>query len=107
MQQYWHTVKPGVGKTHTIMGPSTSLSTAMMLQEEEERNHAGVIPRAIRSIFHQLQAQRQHALSSSSSSSSDNGSDDDLEMVHPHHLHLNTKLEYNFWRYMVKKFVIY
>ncbi|KAG7356967.1 kinesin motor domain containing protein [Nitzschia inconspicua] len=45
----------GSGKTHTIMGPSTTLATAML--SEEERQQAGVIPRAIRSIFHQLQQQ--------------------------------------------------
>ncbi|KAL3922733.1 MAG: hypothetical protein SGILL_002044, partial [Bacillariaceae sp.] len=46
----------GSGKTHTIMGPSSSITTAML--NEEERQQGGVIPRAIRSIFQQLQGQK-------------------------------------------------
>lgn len=37
-------------KTHTIMGPSASITTAV-----QDERHAGVIPRAIRSIFEQLE----------------------------------------------------
>jgi hypothetical protein len=40
----------GSGKTHTIMGPSASITTSV--QDEKQ---AGVIPRAIRSVFDQLQ----------------------------------------------------
>ena len=40
----------GSGKTHTIMGPSSSMTSS--LQNERQ---AGVIPRAIRSIFDQLE----------------------------------------------------
>jgi kinesin family protein 4/21/27 len=43
----------GSGKTHTIMGPSGSITTS--LQNERQ---AGVIPRAIRSIFDQLELLR-------------------------------------------------
>ncbi len=37
-------------KTHTIMGPSASITAAI-----QDERHAGVIPRAIRSIFEQLE----------------------------------------------------
>ncbi|KAG7360918.1 kinesin motor domain containing protein [Nitzschia inconspicua] len=57
----------GSGKTHTIMGPSTTLATTML--SEEERQEAGVIPRAIRSIFHQLQ--QQEAVKNSNTTSDD------------------------------------
>ena len=40
----------GSGKTHTIMGPSASITTAV-----QDQVQAGVIPRAIGSIFQQLQ----------------------------------------------------
>jgi predicted nuclease with TOPRIM domain len=50
----------GSGKTHTIMGPSTSITTAML--EPEGRQQAGVIPRAIRSIFYQLQRMKDQQL---------------------------------------------
>ena len=39
----------GSGKTHTIMGPSTSITTSV-----QDELQAGVIPRAIRSVFDQL-----------------------------------------------------
>ena len=44
----------GSGKTHTIMGPSSSITTSV--QDEQQ---AGVIPRAIRSIFDQLELLRE------------------------------------------------
>lgn len=40
----------GSGKTHTIMGPSASITTAV-----QDQVQAGVIPRAIGSIFEQIQ----------------------------------------------------
>ena len=44
----------GSGKTHTIMGGGT---TTAMMQED----HQGVLPRAIRSIFQQLQKEQEEA----------------------------------------------
>mmetsp|Transcript_13532 Transcript_13532/g.31657 ORF Transcript_13532/g.31657 Transcript_13532/m.31657 type:complete len:1546 (-) Transcript_13532:1586-6223(-) len=45
----------GSGKTHTIMGGA--MSTAMM----QEETHQGVLPRAIRNIFEELQKQNEDA----------------------------------------------
>ena len=45
----------GSGKTHTIMGPSSS-NVADVVQDEV---HAGLLPRAIRSIFTRLESMRQ------------------------------------------------
>jgi kinesin family protein 4/21/27 len=53
----------GSGKTHTIMGGGTS--TAMMQDE-----HQGVLPRAIRSIFQQLQKQQEQASRTTSTAGS-------------------------------------
>jgi hypothetical protein len=48
----------GSGKTHTIMGPSLS-NVADAVQDEVQ---AGVIPRAIRSIFYKLEETRKESL---------------------------------------------
>ena len=53
----------GSGKTHTIMGPSSS-NVADAVQDEV---HAGVLPRAIRSIFSKLEATRQKSVDEANS----------------------------------------
>lgn len=54
----------GSGKSHTIMGPAASMTTALL--QEEERQQAGVVPRAIRSIFQKLDEAKQTADTSDS-----------------------------------------
>jgi hypothetical protein len=64
----------GSGKTHTIMGPSASITTAV-----QDERQAGVIPRAIRSMFEQLQKAKS---SNTSFSDDDDGiPEEELEIM--------------------------
>mmetsp|Transcript_56214 Transcript_56214/g.136237 ORF Transcript_56214/g.136237 Transcript_56214/m.136237 type:complete len:1623 (+) Transcript_56214:225-5093(+) len=53
----------GSGKSHTIMGPPGSMPNALLQQGNEEQHCAGVVPRAIRNIFHKLDLIRQKTAS--------------------------------------------